>query len=52
MAASRSTAGTGPICDSGARMRVAATGVGAPSGSMTVTTASPVRSVVRTSSRS
>ena len=42
----------GAIFDVGASMRVHATGVGAPFSESTVTTASPVPSVVRSSSRS
>ncbi len=45
-AARTSSSLIGPIFDSGARIRVGATGVGAPSGSMTVTTASPMPSEV------
>ena len=45
-------ASNGPIRDSGARSRVAATGVGAPFSLSTVTTASPVPRPVRSSSRS
>ncbi len=40
------------MVDCGENMRVQATGVGAPFSFMTVTTASPMPAVVRTSSRS
>ena len=42
----------GPMTEAGAQMPTGVTGVGLPLGSRTVTTASPVPSVVRTSSSS
>ena len=51
-AAAITSAGVGAIGDCGARSLVQATGVGAPSGSITVMTASPIPNVVSTSSRS
>ena len=49
----RSTSsGVGAISDCGARIRVQATGVGAPSGSITVTIASPMPSCCSVSARS
>ena len=49
---SSSASGDGAMSDWGARMRVQATGVGAPLSDRTVTTASPVPSEVSSSSRS
>ena len=50
--ASSASRGAGSMEDSGARTAVTATGVGAPSSLITVTTASPVRSEGITSTRS
>ncbi|SKF65574.1 Uncharacterised protein [Mycobacteroides abscessus subsp. abscessus] len=52
MPGSSTSAGVGAISVLGARMRAGATGVGAPSGSITVITASPVPRPWNSSARS